>query len=129
MRRRRPLVAPAVIPALALLLPLLPLTASADSLGISPPDLKVEKLTLPNGLEVLLHEDHRAPLVSVDVWYHVGSKDEPQGRNGFAHLFEHMMFQGSKHVPEDTYFLTLERAGASGVNGTTSSDRTNYYET
>ena len=67
---------------------------------------------LANGLEVVLHEDHRTPIVAVDVWYHVGSKDEPQGKNGFAHLFEHVMFQGSKHVPEDTYFRYLERAGA-----------------
>ena len=68
--------------------------------------------------------------MAVNVWYHVGSKDEPAARNGFAHLFEHLMFQGSKHVPEDEYFVFLERAGASDRNGTTSStDRTNYYET
>ncbi len=67
--------------------------------------------------------------MAVNLWYHVGSKDETQGKDGFAHLFEHLMFQGSKHVPEDTYFLDLERAGASNINGTTSSDRTNYFET
>ncbi len=84
---------------------------------------------LDNGLELVLHEDHRTPIVAVEVWYHVGSKDEPAGRQGFAHLFEHLMFQGSKHVPEDTYFRFLERAGATNVNGTTSEDRTNYFET
>jgi predicted Zn-dependent peptidase len=84
---------------------------------------------LPNGLEVVLHEDHRTPIVAVNVWYHVGSKDEAPGRYGFAHLFEHVMFQGSKHVPEDMYFRYLERAGASNVNGSTSGDRTNYFET
>jgi predicted Zn-dependent peptidase len=91
--------------------------------------LPVQTFTLPNGLNVILHEDHTTPVVAVDIWYHVGSKDEPAGRNGFAHLFEHLMFQGSKHVPEDHFFLYLERAGASDRNGTTSTDRTNYYET
>ncbi len=91
--------------------------------------LGVTSTRLDNGLELVLHEDHRAPIVAVEVWYHVGSKDEPAGRQGFAHLFEHLMFQGSKHVPEDTYFRYLERAGASNVNGTTNEDRTNYFET
>ncbi|MEI8255880.1 MAG: pitrilysin family protein [Deltaproteobacteria bacterium] len=96
---------------------------------VQAPTLAFERYTLPNGLEVILHEDHRAPLASVNIWYHVGSKDEPPGRNGFAHLFEHLMFQGSRHVPEDTFFLNLERIGASGINGTTGDDRTNYFET
>jgi predicted Zn-dependent peptidase len=91
--------------------------------------LGVSRTRLANGLELVLHEDHRTPIVAVEVWYHVGSKDEPAGRQGFAHLFEHLMFQGSKHVPEDTYFRYLERAGASNVNGTTNEDRTNYFET
>jgi zinc protease len=91
--------------------------------------LGVTSTRLDNGLELVLHEDHRAPIVAVEVWYHVGSKDEPAGRQGFAHLFEHLMFQGSKHVPEDTYFRYLERTGASNVNGTTNEDRTNYFET
>jgi zinc protease len=91
--------------------------------------LKAEKSTLPNGLEVVLDEDHRTPIVTVNLWYHVGSKDEAERRNGFAHLFEHVMFQGSKHVPEDTYFRFLEKAGASSINGTTNTDRTNYFET
>jgi predicted Zn-dependent peptidase len=91
--------------------------------------LATQTTRLANGLEVVLHEDHRAPIVAVNLWYHVGSKDEAQGRHGFAHLFEHVMFQGSKHVPEDTYFRYLERAGASDVNGSTAEDRTNYHET
>lgn len=78
---------------------------------------------------MILHEDHRTPTVTVNVWYHVGSKDEAPHRNGFAHLFEHLMFQGSRNVPEDTFFLNLERAGGSGINGTTNTDRTNYFET
>ncbi|HVJ90145.1 MAG TPA: pitrilysin family protein [Labilithrix sp.] len=93
------------------------------------PTLSAEKTTLPNGLEVILDEDHRTPIVTVNIWYHVGSKDEAEQRNGFAHLFEHVMFQGSKHVPEDTYFRFLEKAGASSINGTTNNDRTNYFET
>jgi zinc protease len=94
-----------------------------------PPELALERSKLPNGLELILHEDHRTPIVTVNLWYHVGSKDEPAGKNGFAHLFEHVMFQGSKHVPEDAYFRDLERVGATSVNGTTGDDRTNYYET
>jgi len=91
--------------------------------------LRTQESRLANGLDVILHEDHRTPIVSVDIWYNVGSKDEAPGHYGFAHLFEHVMFQGSKHVPEDTYFRYLERAGASSVNGTTAEDRTNYFET
>jgi zinc protease len=93
------------------------------------PTLALDKTRFDNGLEVILHEDHRTPIVTVNLWYHVGSKDEPAGKNGFAHLFEHVMFQGSKHVPEDTYFLDLERVGATDINGSTSTDRTNYFET
>ncbi|PIE05634.1 MAG: peptidase M16, partial [Sorangium cellulosum] len=112
-------------------------SAMAASLASAPlaladqplPTLVVQQTTLSNGLEVLLHEDHTTPTVSVNLWYHVGSKDEAEGRNGFAHLFEHLMFQGSKHVGEDQFFMYLERAGASDKNGTTSLDRTNYYET
>lgn len=93
------------------------------------PRVHAEKTVLSNGLEVILDEDHRTPVVTVNIWYHVGSKDEADHRNGFAHLFEHMMFQGSKHVAEDTYFKYLEQAGATTVNGTTNVDRTNYFET
>jgi predicted Zn-dependent peptidase len=111
-----------------LALALAPASAVADA-PAKAPTLSVEKVTLPNGLEVILDEDHRTPIVTVNLWYHVGSKDEPERRNGFAHLFEHVMFQGSKHVPEDTYFRFLERAGATSINGTTNTDRTNYFET
>jgi zinc protease len=93
------------------------------------PRLAFEKYTLPNGLDVILSEDKRLPMVAVNLWYHVGPANEEAGRTGFAHLFEHMMFQSSKHVPPDTYFKFLEAAGASGINGTTDYDRTNYFET
>jgi zinc protease len=97
--------------------------------GQALPAIPYEKYTLPNGLEVILSEDHRLPLVAVDIWYHVGPANETAGRTGFAHLFEHMMFQGSKHVPGDSHFRLLEAAGATSVNGTTDFDRTNYFET
>ena len=93
------------------------------------PRIEFEKYTLPNGLEVILSEDHRLPLVAVDIWYHVGPANEAAGRTGFAHLFEHMMFQGSKHVPGDSHFRLLEAAGGTNLNGTTNFDRTNYFET
>jgi zinc protease len=97
--------------------------------GTDIPTIDFEKYTLANGLEVILSEDHRLPLVAVNVWYHVGPANEEPGRTGFAHLFEHMMFQGSRHVPGDTHFRLLEGAGASSINGTTDFDRTNYFET
>jgi zinc protease len=93
------------------------------------PEIKYERLKLGNGLEVLLHEDHKLPIVSVDIWYHVGPVKERAGRTGFAHLFEHMMFEGSKHVGEKAHFKYLESAGATDINGTTDFDRTNYFET
>ena len=102
-------------------------TASATAPEI--PELQFEKYELPNGLDVILLEDHRLPLVAVNVWYHVGPAHERPGRTGFAHLFEHMMFQGSKHVPDDAHFRLLEAAGASEINGTTGFDRTNYFQT
>jgi len=91
------------------------------------PQVRFEKYTLANGLQVILHEDHSTPIVCVDVWYHVGSKNERPGRTGFAHLFEHMMFQGSKHYDKD-YFGPLQEAGGR-LNGSTNPDRTNYWET
>jgi zinc protease len=93
------------------------------------PTIKFEKYTLPNGLVVILSEDHRLPLVSANIWYHVGPANELPGRTGFAHLFEHMMFEGSKHVPGNGHIRYLEGAGASDLNGTTDFDRTNYFET
>src|SRR6266404_5136808 len=93
------------------------------------PQLKFEKYKLDNGLDVILSEDHRLPLVAVNLWYHVGPANELPGRTGFAHLFEHMMFEGSKHVPSSAHNRYLEAAGASDINGTTDFDRTNYFET
>ncbi|NOT33168.1 MAG: insulinase family protein [Candidatus Eisenbacteria bacterium] len=90
--------------------------------------LAFETYTLPNGLEVILRRDARLPIAAVNLWYHVGPANEAAGRTGFAHLFEHMMFQASGHVPEDQYFAILEGAGSSFVNATTDFDRTNYLE-
>ncbi|MFA7441542.1 MAG: pitrilysin family protein [Sphingomonadaceae bacterium] len=91
-------------------------------------DIPYEQFTLPNGLRVVVHTDRKSPLVSVGVWYHVGSKDEPLGKAGYAHLFEHLMFYGSEHSPVE-HFAPLEALGASDFNGTTSFDRTNYFQT
>jgi zinc protease len=102
---------------------------AATTSTLSGVSLKYEKYTLPNGLEVILSEDHRLPLVAVNIWYHVGPANELPGRTGFAHLFEHMMFEGSKHASGSTHFRLLEAAGASLINGTTDFDRTNYFET
>ncbi len=93
----------------------------------STPRIQFEKYKLPNGLEVILHEDHSTPIVAVDTWYHVGSGDEQLGRTGFAHLFEHIMFMGSQHVPVGAFDQLLEAAGGDN-NGSTTEDRTNYYE-
>jgi zinc protease len=90
-------------------------------------DIPYEKHVLPNGLTLIIHEDHKAPVVAVNVWYHVGSKDEKPGRTGFAHLFEHLMFNGSENY-NDEFFRPLRPAGATTMNGTTSLDRTNYYQ-
>jgi predicted Zn-dependent peptidase len=104
------------------------LCSSAGPAAADDPVVKFERYRLANGLEVILHQDNRVPLVAVDVWYHVGSGDETPGRSGFAHLFEHMLFQGSQHVGDDRHFEILKKIGASGVNGSTNPDRTNYYE-
>ena len=90
-------------------------------------ELAFQKFTLSNGLQVVLHEDHALPTVGVNLWYHVGSKNEEAGRTGFAHLFEHVMFEGSKNHNR-LYFEPLQKIGAA-VNGSTSSDKTNYWET
>jgi zinc protease len=92
-------------------------------------DISFEKYQLEsNGLTVILHQDRALPVVAVEVWYAVGPINEPPNRSGFAHLFEHLMFQGSKHVGDDAHFKMLEASGASTINGTTSYDRTNYFE-
>jgi len=87
-----------------------------------------QKFVLDNGLTVIVHEDHKAPVVGVSMWYNVGSKDEPKGKTGFAHLFEHLMFNGSENLPGD-FFTYLQQIGATDYNGTTSFDRTNYFQT
>ncbi len=96
------------------------------------PKIDFETYRLPNGLRVILHEDRKLPIVHVNLWYHVGSKNEEEGKTGFAHLFEHMMFEGSRNV-KGSYVSFMERAGANisqgGINGTTNFDRTNYFET
>jgi zinc protease len=103
--------------------------APSKSAPLEVPQLKFEKYKLDNGLQVILSEDHRLPMVAVNLWYHVGPANELPGRTGFAHLFEHMMFEGSRHVPGSSHFHLLEAAGASDINGTTDFDRTNYFET
>jgi len=90
-------------------------------------DIPYQKFVLDNGLTVLVHEDHKAPIVAINTWYHVGSKNEKLGKTGFAHLFEHLMFGGSEHSP-GRYIDTMERIGATDLNGTTNSDRTNYFQ-
>src|SRR2546421_12871308 len=86
-----------------------------------------QRFVLKNGLTLLVHEDHKAPIVAVNIWYHAGSKNDRAGRTGFAHLFEHLMFNGSEHFNDD-YFQPFERIGATDQNGTTNEDRTNYFE-
>ena len=90
-------------------------------------NIPYEQFALDNGLTVVVHEDHKTPIVAVNIWYHVGSKNEKHGKTGFAHLFEHLMFGGSEHV-EGSYISAMERIGATDLNGTTSEDRTNYFE-
>jgi zinc protease len=104
--------------------------ASGVARGSSPLDsieIPYTKYVLSNGLTLIVHEDHKAPIVAVNVWYHVGSKNEKLGRTGFAHLFEHLMFNGSEHFDDD-FFKGMEKVGATSLNGTTSEDRTNYFE-
>ncbi|HEX6203250.1 MAG TPA: pitrilysin family protein, partial [Thermoanaerobaculia bacterium] len=113
------LAAPLALPAFAAA----PAAAAAD-LGI---DIPYQQFVLDNGLTLLVHEDRKAPIVAVNVWYHVGSKNERPGKSGFAHLFEHLMFNGSENYDTD-YFRGLEDIGATDVNGTTNEDRTNYFQ-
>jgi zinc protease len=107
-------------------------TPAAPTVPTATPQVSIpfEKYVIPdNGLEVILGEDHSLPIVAVNIWYHVGPVNEAPGRTGFAHLFEHLMFQGSAHVGDDQHFRLLDAAGASQSNGTTDFDRTNYFET
>jgi zinc protease len=90
-------------------------------------DIPYQKLVLDNGLTLIVHEDHKAPIVAVNIWYHVGSKNEKPGKTGFAHLFEHLMFGGSDHA-KGSYIEAMQRIGATDLNGTTNNDRTNYFE-
>jgi len=130
MRQLR--VLPALILALALALPALAQKSKAAASAPAPAkvpkiDIAYKEYTLKNGLTLLVHEDHKAPIAAVNIWYHVGSKNEPAGRSGFAHLFEHLMFNGSEHFNND-WFKALEKVGATDLNGTTNEDRTNYFQ-
>ncbi|HET8623382.1 MAG TPA: pitrilysin family protein [Gemmatimonadales bacterium] len=100
---------------------------AARSASAGVPDVPFQKFVLKNGLTLIVHEDRKAPIVAVNVWYHVGSKNEKRGRTGFAHLFEHLMFTGTEHFPND-FGVTLEGLGATDLNGTTNLDRTTYFE-
>jgi zinc protease len=102
-----------------------PTTRTATDIPI--PDIPYTRFVLKNGLTVLVHEDHKSPVVAVNTWYHVGSKNEKLGKTGFAHLFEHLMFSGSENFNK-TYITAMERIGATSLNGTTNPDRTNYFE-
>jgi zinc protease len=113
-------------PSAAILLPVL-LAAAPPSARLAAQatiDVPYQRHVLPNGLTLLIHEDHKAPIVAVNVWYHVGSKNERPGRTGFAHLFEHLMFYGSEHSNR-SFFEVIEPVGATDLNGTTNEDRTN----
>ena len=109
---------------LALVLVSFALGAFAQSKDV---DIPYKKFVLDNGLTLIVHEDHKAPIVAINTWYHVGSKNEKPGKTGFAHLFEHLMFGGSEHA-QGRYIDTMERIGATDLNGTTNNDRTNYFE-
>lgn len=104
-----------------------PNTASAAE-RTSDPTIPHVQYRLANGLEIILHRDNSIPLVAVDLWYHVGARNETPGKSGFAHLFEHMLFQGAEHIGADVHFEILRKIGGTSVNGSTNFDRTNYYE-
>ena len=124
LRPRTALLAVALTTALG---GLAPAPLFAKPAAVAKVDIPFEQFTLPNGLRVVVHTDRKAPIVAVNVWYHVGSKDEPAGRTGFAHLFEHLMFQRSENH-DGEYFEPFKQVGATGQNGTTNTDRTNYFE-
>ncbi|MBO8042633.1 insulinase family protein, partial [Pseudomonas aeruginosa] len=125
LRPRTALLAVALSTALGTLVPSHALAAKPAA--PAKVDIPYEQFTLPNGLRVIVHTDRKAPIVAVNVWYHVGSKDEPAGRTGFAHLFEHLMFQGSENH-DGEFFEPFKQVGATNQNGTTNTDRTNYFE-
>jgi zinc protease len=99
-------------------------SASAQNI----PSIAFDEFYLDNGLRVIVHEDRKAPIVALTLWYHVGSKNEQPGKTGFAHLFEHLMFNGTENY-NDEFFGPFEEVGTTDINGTTDSDRTNYFET
>jgi predicted Zn-dependent peptidase len=105
----------------------LPQAALAQGARVATVDIPYEQFTLPNGLRVIVHTDRKAPIVAVNIWYHVGSKDEPAGRSGFAHLFEHLMFQASENH-QGEFFAPFKQIGVTDQNGTTNNDRTNYFQ-
>ncbi|MCW0396570.1 hypothetical protein NB696_003005 [Xanthomonas sacchari] len=125
-RPRGTLLAVALSVALGALSYAPPSTAARPAAAASV-DIAYEQFTLPNGLRVVVHTDRKAPIVAVNLWYHVGAKDEPAGRTGFAHLFEHLMFQGSENHHGE-FFEPFKQVGVTDQNGTTNSDRTNYFE-
>src|SRR5882762_6658641 len=124
----------AIICLFGLCIPLLSQPAFGAPSGV--PDVKIDipfkKFVLTNGLTLIVHEDHKAPIVAVNLWYHVGSKNEKPGKTGFAHLFEHLMFTGSEHFKgggdQRAFFEAMERIGATDMNGTTDPDRTDFFE-
>jgi zinc protease len=124
-------IRPLLLPSLLFLLAVAIQPASAQNPPAAPalPQVAFDKTTLPNGLELILIEDRRLPVVAVNIWYHVGPANEAPGLTGFAHLFEHMMFAGTRHLPRGLADRLLEGAGATDSNGSTDYDRTNYYDT
>jgi zinc protease len=123
---RKSLSSPAAVA--ALVIGLVVLAAPFLAAQTAKIDIPYQKFTLDNGLTLIVHEDHKAPIVAFNVWYHVGSKNEVAGKTGFAHLFEHLMFNGSENYDDD-YFKPMQKIGATDLNGTTNEDRTNYFET
>ncbi len=122
---RKSLSSPAAVA--ALVIGLVVLAAPFLAAQTAKIDIPYQKFTLDNGLTLIVHEDHKAPIVAFNVWYHVGSKNEVAGKTGFAHLFEHLMFNGSENYDDD-YFKPMQKIGATDLNGTTNEDRTNYFE-
>jgi zinc protease len=121
-----------IISLLGLSISLLPLPSSKAAVPDARIEIPFKKFVLTNGLTLIVHEDHKAPIVAVNLWYHVGSKNEKPGKTGFAHLFEHLMFTGSDHFKgggdQRAFFEAMERIGATDLNGTTSNDRTDFFE-